>query len=699
MCCAVTTHATVYEASTVTMKTSNADYSMSLLGETSDGYQIWACQAASSSSDLKGAEWQIDGGKTISFPVNYFSTNAKWSLQTSSVKTYENYERNLRVNAENQHFLKVKSQTTADFFTWDMTETPKFISEFTLAGGLSASIDGGSSHYGVNNKTYVHKLTWAYSGMTSVVVDRLTIELSYDKGKTWTSAGEYAGDASSIDVQLPLDKESVRYRVTAYPKDAYKIVADKDCYVAETSDYDISSPTRVIYNASKVIMNTGSGNGTDISMTKLGVCKDGYQLWVCQGIDDYAYTKWYIDDGGAISYSYGDFFSNTQYMLTEDYTTTSLRYVPQGSKHYHFVKPKGKVLANYFTWYGTEAFKPFGYYLSAKCTVGTNSGIYLDNKENRLKQALQWNFKNVSVIMIDHVDLEMSLDGGETWENVSTQSSGVDDPRYYSTGASCVAYIGEKATKVRYRVTVYPKDCYKCVVENGYWRAETEDYPVTLPDVTCSIKAVALDRDAYNQDATTKERTYVAEVSWTALEEISDKFGGAEIQYSVDNGDTWTTTDTVTVVSGTQKVNVPTGYTNYMFRINPYAKAPWSEFAAYRPTAESDALTTDYAPAVKSLSVAGKADDLTYGQFRKVTLDYSLNDDLAQTCSRAYMAYSYDNGATWIKMKGFVPASSGQQTILTDASKSQCKFRILVNSVVDGTNKPCTFETDNISLN
>ncbi len=56
LCCAITTHATVYEASSVTMKTSYADYAMSLLGETSDGYQIWGYQSASSSISLKQAE-------------------------------------------------------------------------------------------------------------------------------------------------------------------------------------------------------------------------------------------------------------------------------------------------------------------------------------------------------------------------------------------------------------------------------------------------------------------------------------------------------------------------------------------------------------------------------------------------------------------------------------------------------------------
>ncbi len=696
LCCAVTGHATNYEASTVTMKTLGADYAMSLLGATSDGYQVWAYQCTSSSLDLKEVEWQIDGGKTVSFPMSYFGTNSKRTLQTSSVQSYYSYQRYLTTDALNSHFLKVTSQSTADFFTWDMSTSPKFISEFMLTGALSVEV--ASSQY--SNNAYVQKLAWTYTGITNALIDHLNIEASYDQGKTWALASTSTGDATSCDVQVSMDKNYVRYRVTAYVKDGYKIVADKDCYVAETTkDYDISATQRVKYNASKVVMNTGSGTGTDISMTKIGTSYDGYQIWACQGINSYVYTQWRIDGNDKLSYTVADYMSNTEYTLTTDYGVGYFRKVPEGTQHYHFIKAKGSEAATYFTWYGTKQFEAYGYFLSAKCTVQPNTDISLDESTNKLKQDVKWNFSGVSGTVIDHVSLDISYDGGNTWNNVDTNNNLFGNASTYDFTLGVTAQFDEQATQVRYRTTVYPKDAYKCVVENGYWRAETEDYPITIEDATCEIKAVKLDRSAFSTDEQTGKRTYTAEVSWTAYEDMADKFGGAEIQYSTDGGNTWTTTETVTTNTGTQSVKVPTGYTAYMFRICTYAKDALANIAAYRTTAVSDSLTTSYDPAVASLAVVAKDENLTYGQFRKITLNYMLNDELAQTCSRAYMYYSYDNGATWIKMKGFVPTGNGQHTVMVDASKSQCKFRLLVNAAINGVYTPCTLDTENITLN
>lgn len=291
LCCAITTHATGYEASSVTMKTSSSDYAMSLLGETSDGYQIWGYQ--STTTGIKQTEWQIDGGTAISFPISYFGTNSKRTLQTSTARSYTSYERNLTTDAQNSHLLKVKSQTTADFFTWDMTSVPTFASEFTVTGSLSAAVSGGQ--YTNSNKSYTKTVSWSYTGITNALIDHLGIEASYDKGKAWTFVATATADATSADVEIDMSKTYVRYRVTAYTKDAYKLVAD-DSFAAETEDCSISAYSRVIYNASSVVMNTGSGTGTDISYTKLGTCYSGYQIWACQGIDSEVYTQWKIED-------------------------------------------------------------------------------------------------------------------------------------------------------------------------------------------------------------------------------------------------------------------------------------------------------------------------------------------------------------------------------------------------------------------
>ncbi len=455
------------------------------------------------------------------------------------------------------------------------------------------------------------------------------------------------------------------------------------------------------YEASKVIMNTGQGSGTDISMIKLGTCKDGYQIWTCQGIDAQAYSKWTIDDGKSLSCPTGDFYSNTEYKLTTDYASTWLRYVPQGSQHYHFIKVKGKEEADYFTWYGSENFHPYSYYLTLNMDLKVNTPVEIDENHN-LKESVEWAINGVRGILIDHIDLDISFDSGKSWNTFDTHeisSIGIGSDSYSFLG-SASSPISANATKVRYRIKVYPTDTtYKLLVENGCWTYETDDHTLSMDGATSSISNVSVSRNASTEESTSDKKTLTGNVSWTAFETIADKLGGVEIQYSTDNGDTWAVADTVTTTSGTQAVSIPAGYTHYAFRVCAYGKDYLSDFAIYRPTATSDAVTVDYTPAVASLTVGSVSDELSYDQFRKVTLNYALNDDLRLTCADASIAYSYDDGATWMKLKTFKPQATGSQTVMVDASEAQCKFRIFVNTKIDGANVPCILETDNVSIN
>ncbi len=690
-CCSQAIYAVAYKASSVTMRTENAEYAMSFLGVTSDGYQVWAYQTPTDSKDLKDAEWQIDGGSMMSVARSLLSANTLFSLSTTS---YGNYTRELTVSANNLHLLKVKSQTSADFFTWDMATTPAFASQFTLAPEMSAYV--ADSYYG--DGCYIHKLAFTYTNVVSSAFESLAVELSYDNGVTWTSVQTVDASTANVEVKLPLDKRTVRYRVTAYPKSLYKVVMDKDSYTSETDDSNISALDRVRYNASSVVMNTGQGSGTDISMTKLGVCKDGYQIWACRGTDAQAYTKWTIDNGSSLSCPTGDFYSNTEYKLTTDYSSTWLRYVPQGSQHYHFLKVKGKEEADYFTWYGSENFNPYSYCLALKILFKINVAANIDDSKTKLEEEIQWDLKGIRGIVLSSVDLDISLDGGKTWGTFATYNDmfGGNSVEY---GGNYRAPIWAKATTVRYRVRVYPADTYKMFAENGCWTYETDDHTLSMDGATCSISDVSVSRSALSDASESAKKTYTANLSWTAFETISDKLGGVEIQYSTDNGETWAAADTVTTTSGTHAISIPAGYTHYTFRVCPYGKDYLADFAVYRPTATSETFTMDYSPAVASLSVASVSDELEYDQFRRVTLNYALNDDLWHTCSEASIAYSYDDGATWMKMNTFTPQATGSHTIMVDASEEKCKFRILVNANIDGKVVPCTLVTDNVSLN
>ena len=455
------------------------------------------------------------------------------------------------------------------------------------------------------------------------------------------------------------------------------------------------------YQASKVVMNVGMWGGTDIYMTKLGVCKDGYQIWVCKGLDSYAYAYWTVDDGSKLSGSTGDFYSNTEYNLSTDYTTGYERCVPEGTGHLHVIKVKAKEQVDYFTYYGSENFYPYSYYLQQNITFRVTQDPYLDEANKCLHAHVQYNLSGVYAAAIDSLHLDMSYDGGNTWNtfNTETASSLFHGDNINNFAGSAAAYIADSATRVRYRVMVYPKADYKILVENGCWTYETEDYPIVIDGATCSISDVSISRNT-TTDASAK-KTLQAQLSWTAFENLADMLGGVDILCSGDKGKNWTLVGTVTNAgtSGTTTVNIPAGYTKYILRVCPFGKDPFTRVAALRPTADSETLSMTYSPQSTALTVASVSDDLVYEQFRTITLYYTLDTELFLACKQASLAYSYDDGATWQKMKTFAPtAATGSKAILVDGSEKQCKFRILVNVDTDGTLIPYTFETDNVSL-
>ncbi len=690
--CSTTTAHAAYIASKVTMTTAKDTKTMTFIGFADGAAQIWACP--NDVTDATSASWQIDDGTSISVSTAAFTANKKYTLSTES---YQDYARTLSADTQCYHFLKVTGNTSAEFFTWNMKDTPLFAKDFYLTGTVSGNVT--DQYYGDNNESYIHTLAYSITNMAEAVFDHASIELSYDGGNTWTyyTTGLTLMSAK-LPIMLPLDKKKVRYRITAYPKDCYKVVWNKAKWTYVTDDYDIYYTSRLTYKASSVIMNTGSGSGTDINMVQLGTTQGGCQIWACPGIDAHRYTNWKIDGGQKMSLEKDHFYTDTHYSLTTDYSTFDGNAdVPEGSSIYHFIKVKGKTSADYFSWCGDKTFRANGYYLCPEFDFKTTSDVTIDKTDHCLKQGVEYALSNINGKALDSLLVMTSCDQGKTWQIVGGMKTGFTEEIKTFSNAETVCVSAENNT-VRYKIAAYPKSVYKVIAENGCWTYETEDYPIAFPDLKFSIAAEMPGISTYAKDADTGAYTYDANVTWSVLSNMAELLDSVSLQCSTDDGNTWTPCGKSTEAEGTMTLKVPAGYAHYQFRAEPCLKGKLAATAIFHQYAVSETLTPVYNPEV-SLTVSQTGSEEEFGNaFRTYKLSYALNDGLWQAHENASVAYSYDGGKSWHKFAAFEPSEQGEQTVTVDATKKQCKFRIKVKSNVQGAETYCTAETENISF-
>ncbi len=561
----------------------------------------------------------------------------------------------------------------------------------TSENAVTITAELADKYYGYNNTSYVHLLKYTITGMSEEAFSTGDIMLSYDGGATWSIATKgFTLMNANMAILLPLDKDKVCYRIIVYPKDDYKDQYNQDELTYETADYDINVDTRVVYNASKVVMNTGDGTGTNINMSLLGTTKGGYQIWGCQGVNRHYQTQWKIDDGSKLSLSIADFYSNTNYSLTTDYSSSVSRNVPDGTGHYHFLKVKGQTSAEYITWYGTETFHPYSYFLYSRFELTPTTELTFSKTTPEMTQGIKYMLEAIDGKVLDNIVVMASTDHGKTWTKVGGITSGFDEGTKKFTNTETVT-IPSIAETVRYKIIATAKSVYALLADNGCWTYETEDYPVDLSALNCSLQVETPNRSTYAQDA----RTYDAKVTWKVL--CQEMIDAVNLQCSTDNGNTWTTIGKSTNAEGTATMKIPVAGTRYLFRAVPTLKEAFAATEVLNQKAEAEVAMT-YDP-VASLAVSANTTLKDYeDQFRTVTLSYTLNDDLWQTCDDASIAYSYDNGKNWMKLKSFTPSQTGEQTVTIDATEKQCKFRIQVKGGYTDANSYYTAETDNITF-
>ncbi len=567
---------------------------------------------------------------------------------------------------------------------------------------------------------YVNPYLWADSKWTNSVqftvtdisadaVDHIALEY-HDKDATeWTHLADFTELSGTYTKDA--DSAPYYYRIVIHLKDEYKDLADGDCFIRETGAIDDNGqPGKAEYigygGASKVIMNTGQGSGTDINMVLLGSTNNGYQIWSCNNTTGKtAYTKWLITYAGVeydMSYEFSNLGYNDEVTLREGYFSWFTRYIPTDASKYFFFRKFNITDAGgtVFCWdmSSTPSFIS-KYYMRANLTLAVKPAVY-NASDKTYQQQVAWNVTAVNLDMLKNVDVQQSIDGGKTWKTVYTTA--------YSIGAVTVDLPYSKK-EVRYRLNVYPKDQYRVVVDHGYWSSTSANQGLAPTDLSCSVSASAIDpTDSFAYDEATGAKTYQTTLTWNCSDNMKDVFGSGNLQYSIDQGKTWTDITDIDSPEGSEDVKVPVGYTKYLFRINVKPEAAVADLQKFNISAVSDIVPVTYdegSMAFTHFSNAVKGAVDNYKDMSTVEITYKISKLLWQLSDKSYVSYSFDHYKTeGLPLQAFDTEESGTVEVVVPNNillesmsgvKGLCTVGIDVVYTIDGEkrHKQCTSNT------
>ena len=695
----LTASATAYDATSVKMCTSAGDISMVRIGMTADSCGIWVCRNVG--EDVKNVRWKMDDAVYITYPAKKFDTDTLYQLGY-----YTDFTSDQTITGDTTVYvyLKVKDQKHAQCFLWNGDTLPTFASDFHITGSATADVTEG--YYGEN--CYIHMLKYQVSGMSEDAFDHYSIERSYDDGTTWTTVNGYATIMNAtLPIMLSLDEKTVRYRITAHLKDGYQAAWNDSTWTYETSTYKISPIYRLRYEASNVKGKAGEDGGWSFNYSLLGISKDGYQVWGCQGADCSSKYRWWIDDGtSSLSINISDYRPYTIYSdIDDDYYDRWDRTAPTGTQWYHFVRVHSNKSLDYFSCNPTEEkckqFHPYSFYLYADFFFGGRD-ITVNRSTHTLQQEITYGVKYIDGKMLDSIAVYASCDQGKTWKQISAITTRLEEGVNNYTKNEIVDIPGN-GTTIRYRVVAHPKDAYKVLADGGRWVYETADSPLTFSEAfsASSITVNPIDKEQFANTEGTPRGTYRAEIAYHMLSKVANQVDSVQIQCSNDHGKTWTTLETTNCCEGELTERVPAGYASYLFRAVPFLKGDLANVPLLSQPVTSTEQTISYSPEVTSLTAEKTATEESCGKtLYTYTVRYVLNTDLYRTRREASIAYSYDDGQHWYDLQPFVPNLGGEQTVLIDMDENQrqCRFRIDVGSTAYDKETIYSKETQNITF-
>lgn len=585
------------------------------------------------------------------------------------------------------------------------------------SSGVKTSVWTESVEYADTTSTenyYRQLVGWQIGNVATDNLESVTVEYSYDAGSSWTQLGSFSGLAGSVPLLIPKEKGYVRYRVTPVLKDRSSVRAKETNDILMTVKAASPLP-EASYAATKVVMNVGTINGTDMPMKLLGVTWSKQQVWSVNNTSGNAsYALWKVW-GPQIEGLRTDFGCYPEAMRITEFNTLYSAVAKNDYNNYQRIVPfDPKYYFFFFTgpWHTSKLvdFELFIWDMENRPSFATSFALAaypwinlpetkFDETNKVFKQQIDWDVDSVPTDPIDHIEIQQSFDYGNTWNTaISTPGTQLHGSLYTE--------LPWEYDKVRYRLVVKPKDVYRVVVEHDMWEAESHDYWLVLPDkYNCRLKAQSFDRlndFVYNADV--NERRHRVTLKWNMPESI---YSGGQLQYSTDNGTTWNDLTAVSTTEGTETVEVPVGNTQYMFRLNGTTIDDLANCEKFRIPA-ADTLKLDYTDSdltINGFSFDSGSKHDTYKDLARMKVKYSVSDILWQTSTKAYISYSFD-GKEWHSMESFAPEKSGTKEFaipndrpLADGETAmKYYFRLTVDYAVDGVEKTLTKDIDPIQI-
>ncbi len=240
-----------YKADKVWMNTgmsSGTDVYYSLLGTAKDGCQIWAAQGI---DKCYNTYWKVDDGEKLSSTIKRYQAYTIYSDLDNNYTTAGipqisgSSDRYIEEGTQWYHFVKVKSKSYIDYFSWDPNKKFTAYSFYLYA---DFTLDGKEITVNHDTHTLQRQMNYGVKYIDGEVLDSLALYASCDQGQTWkqisaltTGFSKGTKDFSKNEiVDLPGNGTTIRYRIVAYAKDLYKVLAKDGQWVSETADFPLS---------------------------------------------------------------------------------------------------------------------------------------------------------------------------------------------------------------------------------------------------------------------------------------------------------------------------------------------------------------------------------------------------------------------------------------------------------------------------
>lgn len=211
---------------------------LELLGVNEDSVEIWG---AKKYNDDYAYFWCDIDGKSFSVP----ETNIDGDMEHTLVEIgfwEKMLLRKIPSGYSQTLFVKVRGNQSGDnsFMSYGSPDSIDNSSWFIK--GCEILVNPVSTPcYNAIDDVFTHEIKWSYKNIPNSLIAIVSIERSFDDGKTWWSLAMFDRTDDEFfrrtaTVTLPGDKEKVCYRMTVTPPDGLDMVVENWAFVSDMSE-------------------------------------------------------------------------------------------------------------------------------------------------------------------------------------------------------------------------------------------------------------------------------------------------------------------------------------------------------------------------------------------------------------------------------------------------------------------------------